>query len=126
MHLLHEHVAHAILAAEKPQAHMVRIHLLDLLVEVFRKEVHEEIDLGPRPLPVLRRECVDRQHLDAEVNARLHDALERLDALRMARRAEEALPFGPAAVAIHDDGHMARPPVFRDAVIERDEVFFLL
>ena len=64
-HLALQALGHALHATDEADAHIVVVHLLELFEQVLRKELHEELDLRARALPVLRRECVDRQSLDA-------------------------------------------------------------
>ena len=103
---------------------MIFLHLLDFLLEILGEKTHEEIHLRSRPLPVLRGERVDRQHLDAEIDAYLHDVKQGSDARAMACRADEALSLRPASVAVHDDGDMARPLLLRHAIVERHQILF--
>ena len=39
---------------EEMQLHIVLVHLIDLTCQIIGKQMHEEIDLGMRALPVLR------------------------------------------------------------------------
>ena len=105
--------------AEEAQAHVLLVEQRQLVHERGREEVHEQIDLVLRPLPVLSRERVDGQHVKAEADARRDRLAQRVDAGDMALAAVEPAGSGPAAVAVHDDrdvlGHAGHVHV-----IERD------
>ena len=118
-HLALQALGHALHAADEADAHIVVVHLLELFEQVLREELHEELDLRTRALPVLCREGVDRQGLDAQIDGSLEDVLERLDARLVARRADEALALRPASIAIHDDGDVARQALPVDSIVER-------
>src|SRR6185312_233120 len=60
------------------------------------------------PLPVFRREGVERQDLDAIVDRRLHRPADRLGAGLVPGDARQAAFGRPAAVAVHDDGDVSR------------------
>ena len=64
-----------------------------------------------RSLPVLHREGVEGQDLDAKPGGPFDDLADRLDAGAMALDARQVTLCGPAAVAVHDDRH-----VFGEAV----------
>ena len=78
------------------------------------KQVHQEVDLGLRPLPVLARQAIQRELLDLEPGAFLGRAADRIDAALVAGDARQILPLGPAAVAVHDDRDVPRPALGRD------------
>src|SRR5207302_4602227 len=79
-----------------------------LLHEVLLEEHHEEVQLGLRPLPVLAGEAVEGELADAEAAAFLDGGADAEDALGVALDALLAALARPAAVAVHDDGDVAR------------------
>ena len=85
---------------------MVPLHGVHRLQKVLFQKGHDGGDLRLGPLPVLRGEGVDRQVLHADVLAVGGDAAEGLRPCLVAGGAGKALPCGPAAVAVHDDGDM--------------------
>ena len=87
-----------------PCAHEVGELALDRLPE----DLHQRVDLVARPRPVLGREGVDGERLDAEVDRRLDGPPERLRAGAVAGGDRQAAPARPAAVAVHDDRDRSR------------------
>ena len=94
--------------AENFQPDMVGLHLVDGLVQVFFKQAHDGLHLVRRALPVFRGEGVDRQILHADVLAVGRDAAEGLAAGRVTGSARKAALLCPAAIAVHNDGDVAR------------------
>jgi hypothetical protein len=66
------------------------------------------VDLVFGPFPVLAAEGIERQTVDPQRLDRAHEFTHRLDPAPMAERARQAAALRPAAIAIHDDGDMAR------------------
>src|SRR5213075_2166907 len=96
------HVAHDL------EADAVVVELGDFLLEGTQEQLHEESHFFLRPAPVLAREREEREVLDAVADARLHDLAHRLDTLAMPADAREEALLRPAAIAVHDDGDVAR------------------
>ena len=94
--------------ADHSEAHAVLVQLREVAADEAFHQPHEIVDLGGRPRPVLGREAVDRQVLHAELDGRAYGTPYSLHALAMTDRARQAALFGPAPVAIHDDGDMTR------------------
>src|SRR5690606_4940421 len=95
-------------AADGAQADALVDELVALRDQELLEELHQRRHLEPRALPVLLAEGVERQRSDAEAAAGADRAPDRLAALAVAERAEEPLALRPAAVAVHDDGHVLR------------------
>ena len=72
-----------------------------------------------RALPVLDREGVERQHLDAQAGGPFDDVAHRVDARAVSLDTRQVTLRGPAAVAVHDHGHMSRQAVEVDLTGER-------
>src|SRR5690606_30186098 len=66
------------------------------------------VDLIGWARPVLRREAVERQVGNAELDGCAHSAPHGLDAIAMADSARQAMLAGPAPIAVHDDGDVLR------------------
>ena len=94
--------------ADDADAHAVAGELGEVLRDRDEHQAHQAGDLLARPLPVLGREREHGQVLDAAVGAGVHRAHERVDALLVAEEARHVPLLGPAAVAVHDDGDVAR------------------
>src|SRR5712692_3021855 len=92
--------------ADYPQAHLVLVQPLGFLLQGGHEQLLERRDLLGGSAPVLRAEGEQGQVFDAAIGARTRDLTHRLDPLRMAGDAREIALFGPAPVAIHDDGDM--------------------
>src|SRR5262249_55042525 len=69
---------------------------------------HEEIEFCLGPFPVLRAETVERELPDAEPATFLDGRPNAVDAAAMSLDARQTALARPAAVAVHDDGDMAR------------------
>ena len=65
-------------------------------------------DLLGRARPVLDREGIDREIVDAELDRGAHRPAQRLDAAPVALEARQAARRRPAAVAVHDQRDMTR------------------
>ena len=76
------------------------------------EQPHQLGHLAARPIPVLDRESVERQDLDAVDRGRHASLAHGLDAFAMARVAlESTCRLGPATVAVHDDGDVSRDSI---------------
>ena len=87
---------------------MVGLHLVDGLVQIFFKQAHDGLHLVRRALPVFRGEGVDRQILHADGLTVGRAAAEGLAAGRVTGSARKAALLCPAAIAVHNDGDVAR------------------
>src|SRR5262245_34015057 len=95
-------------AADRGEADRVLVDLAALVDRELPQQAHEVAHLLARPLPVLDRERVERQLLDAEPRALARRLADGVDPRRVAAY---ALPAGapcPAPVAVHDDPDRAR------------------
>ena len=81
---------------------------LPLLDHVLLQEVHEEVELLLRPLPVLAGKAIERELLDAQPGRFLGDAADARDAAAVPLDARQAALPGPTPVAVHDDGDVPR------------------
>ena len=89
----------------------LREQRVQLGAQVALEQPHQRADFGGRPLPVLDRERVERQDLDAEAGGGLDRVAHGVDAGAMPFDARQVALRGPAAVAVHDDGDVRRQPV---------------
>ena len=71
------------------------------------QERHQRAHFLGGPQPVLRRERVQRQSVDAELAGGAHDLADRVDAGLVSRDAGESAGGRPAAVSVHDDRDVA-------------------
>ena len=94
--------------ADDADAHALLGQLGQVLRHRHQHQAHQAGDLFARALPVLGREREHREVFDAAVGAGLHAAHQRIDALLVAEEARHEALLGPAAVAVHHDGHVAR------------------
>src|SRR5256885_14636959 len=69
---------------------------------------HETGNLLFGAVPVLGRESEDGQDLHAALDAGAGTAAQRFHALLVAGQSRQKAAIGPASIAIHDDGNMAR------------------
>ena len=98
----------AVAVADEAQPHALALQLGDLVAQVMAQQAGEVEDLAGGAAPVLAAEGVQREPADAVADRRLDGAANRLGAGAMAGDARQAARRGPAAVAVHDDGDMAR------------------
>ena len=92
--------------AEDADAHVVAVKVFHLAVTEFQQQPHQHADFFGGALPVFRRKRVKRKHFYPEVAAFPDDCAHRFHTRAVAHCAGQAALFGPAAVSVHDDGHM--------------------
>jgi len=88
------------------QAHLVLVQPLGFLLQGSHEQLLQRRNLFGGSPPVLRAEGEQGQVFDAAIGARTRDLTHRLDPLLVTGDAREIALFGPAPVAIHDDGDM--------------------
>ena len=98
-------------AADDVEADVVLEQRRELRAQIPLQQHHQRADFGGRPLPVLDRERIERQHLEAEPRRGLDHVAHGVDAGAMAFDPRQVALARPAAVAVHDDGDVAREPV---------------
>ena len=89
------------------------------MTQIALEQRHQHADFGLRPLPVLGRERVEREDLDAQPGRGLDDVAHGVDAGAMPFDARQVPARGPAAVAVHDDGDVGRKLFEVDLTSER-------
>ena len=101
--------------ADHPDGDAVAMQLGEIAADEALHQAHQIVDLVRRPRPVLGREAVDRDELDAEFHRRPHraGAPPRRPCCGRWRAAGRALR--PAAVAVHDDARRGAAPRPRPA-----------
>jgi len=77
-------------------------------LEMAREQAHERRHLARRALPVVGGEGEQRQGGYALIGSGFDDSADGVGARAMAGGAGETAAGGPAAVAVHDDGHVER------------------
>jgi len=88
-------------------ADVVVHHALHIALQIGLEQAHEEVDLGAGAAQaVFQGEGVKRQPGQADTGGGLSHQLNALGALLMANKALHRAAAGPAAIAVHDDGHM--------------------
>ncbi len=95
-------------AAQEAHADVVTLDERQFLAEIFAEELHQELDLGFGSAPVLYGEGIESEGLNFETCASFDGGAGGLRAGAVAGDAREMTLFGPAAVAVHDDGDVAR------------------
>src|SRR6266850_782422 len=91
----------------------------ELQADIPLEQHHQRVDLGARPLPVLDRKRIKRQHVDAEPRRRLDDVADRVDAGAMPFDARQVPLRCPSSVAVHDDGDVGRQQLEVDLARQR-------
>src|SRR5919197_1658298 len=98
----------AISAADEPRPHALLCQVGELAIDRLGEDLHQGLALVRGPRPVLGRERVDGERLDAEVDRRLDRPPQRARPRSMAGRDRQAAAPRPAAVSVHDDRDRAR------------------
>ena len=94
--------------AQNVEPDAVLLQGVEFAAQVLLEQVHQRPDLVAGPLPVLGRESVEGQHLEAEFSARLDHVPHRRRTFTMALDPHPAALLSPATVAVHDDGNVPR------------------
>jgi hypothetical protein len=100
---------HAVSAAEHTEADVTLHQLGQLRADRPLEKAQEGRDLVLRPAPVLRRERVECQVVQAESVRRADDGARCLHPFSVAGDARQAPPRRPATVAVHDDRDVLGP-----------------
>jgi hypothetical protein len=108
MHALAQRSRQLVQIADEQQANAVAVQFVHFVVQGFQETVHEHGNFVARAFPVFAREREQGQHFDAAPRAVLDGLLHGLHAHAMARRARQGALGGPATVAVHDHGDVAR------------------
>ena len=98
---------------------LLRSSVLELEPDVALQQHHQRVHFGTRALPVLDRERVERQHVDAEPRRGFDDVADRIDAGAVPFDARQMALRRPAAVAVHDDGDVRGQRVEIDLARQR-------
>ena len=94
--------------ADDFQANSRSVHLGNFLLQHQPEQLHQDRHLLGRPAPVLGRECEQGQVFDTALAAGPHRFAHRFDTALMPRHPRQEAARGPAPIAIHDDGDVAR------------------
>ena len=95
-------------AAEEAHADIVFLEERHFLANVFAEELHEKFDFGFGAAPVFNGEGVEREGFDVQPGAGFDGGAGGIRAGTVTGDAREMTLLGPAAVAVHDDGDVAR------------------
>jgi len=95
-------------AAQEAHADIVSPQQGHFLADIFAEELHEEFDFGFGAAPVFDGEGVEGERFDVQARAGLDGGARGLRAGGVAGDARKMTLLGPAAVAVHDDGDVAR------------------
>ena len=99
-------------AADIADTHVVVHHALQVALEVGLEQAHEEADLGAGTAQIVfQGEGVKSEPGQADARGGFGDQLHAFGALLVAEEALERSLSGPAAVAVHDDGHVLGQPL---------------
>src|SRR5439155_20425661 len=93
--------------AQYVHAHTLALQLRDFFRDVFLEQIHECGDFGGGTIAVLFGEGKQRQHLDTRVDRAFDCFAHRFHPRPMAERPGQPALARPAAVAVHDDRHVA-------------------
>lgn len=93
-------------AADHFEPHALFDELPGLAAKIAGEQAEQRPHLTLRPLPVVRRECVQGQRSDSQPRRRLHGSPDRFSPRPMPRQPGQPAGLRPTAVPIHDDGDM--------------------
>ena len=93
--------------AEHVHLHALALQLGDLFRDVFLEQIHQRGDLGRGAIPVFLGKRKQGEDFDPGIDGAFHRFPHRLHAGPMAERPRQPAFARPAAVAVHDDRHMA-------------------
>ena len=111
--------AQRVAIADETQTHLVLVEVVDLAIHGFEEQLHQTIHFDGRPLPVLARECEQRECADTAPRAFLYAHAHRTHAFLVAGMARKASCLGPSPVAIHNDRDVLRSAHGRRQRVER-------
>src|SRR5690606_9486931 len=108
VHARGDRLAEARAVADEADAHAAPVQLVDFAVERVDEKLHQRADFLLGPAPVLAREREQGECADPGVQAEIDAQVDRARAGAMADDARPVALLRPAAVAVHDDGQVAR------------------
>jgi hypothetical protein len=95
-------------AAEKAHADVIALDEGHFFADIFAQQLHEEIGFNFGAAPILNGKSVKRQSFDVQPRASFNRGAGSFGAVAMAGDARKMTALRPAAVAVHDDRHVAR------------------
>jgi hypothetical protein len=99
--------------ADHAHAHAAAMKLGEIVADETPQQAHQFADFLGWSRPILRAEREDGDELDADLAGGADRPPQRLNTAAMPLYARQAARRSPAAVAIHDDGDVARRPLER-------------
>ena len=84
------------------------VQLVDFAIQRLQEKLHQRADFLIGALPVFTGKRKQGQRADAVAKAVFDGRTQRLLSFAVAEAARAMALYGPAAVAIHDNGQMAR------------------
>jgi hypothetical protein len=94
-------------AAQKAHANIIPLDERHFFADIFAQELHEEIGFNFGAAPILDGKSVERQRFDVEPCASFNGGASCLGAVAVTSDSRKMAALRPAAVAIHDNRHMA-------------------
>ena len=95
-------------APQKTHADIVSLEQRHLFANVFAQELHQEFDLGFGAAPILDGKGVESERFDLQTRGGLDGNTGRFCSGAVSGNARKMTLLSPAAVAVHDDGDVAR------------------
>jgi hypothetical protein len=99
-------------SAQKTEPGTTLVQLRHFLTGRVEEELHERLYLSLWTCPVLGREGIEGKRLHPGASSGLKQGSEHRDTGPVACRARKPASLGPAPVAVHNDGHVTRSPVW--------------
>src|SRR5829696_5934806 len=99
-------------SAQKTEPGTTLVQLRHFLTGRVEEELHERLYLSLWTCPVLGREGIEDKRLHPGASSGLKQGSEHRDTGPVACRTRKPASLGPAPVAVHNDGHVTRSPVW--------------
>src|SRR5207244_3709643 len=95
-------------AADHREDEVLPHDLRPLFDHVLFEQIHQKVELAAGALPVFAAEAIQLELADPQPRTLFDNEPNALNAASMPFGAREPAAFGPAAVAVHDDGNVLR------------------
>jgi hypothetical protein len=106
-------------AADVADANVALHHAVEVVFKITAQQAHEKVDLGTRTAEaVFQRKGVEGEPGEADLRGGFRNHADAVGALLVAEEALERAVSGPAAIAVHDDGHMLGQTLGLERVID--------
>src|SRR6185437_7903311 len=82
------------------ELNVVAHEICELTSQIDAQQSPEPLDLMARPLPILHRECIERQRLQTEAGAGLDDCSNGIDTCFVAKNSRDVALSRPTSISV--------------------------